>query len=281
MDKPRRVSVVRMIDDNPVLTFFILTFCFTWLSWIPMIFAGGDNVLLRVIGSYGPITAAILVTGITRGSRGITALLKPLRIWKVGLFWYLFSFLSTAVVTLVSIWIYLSFDGNALSFNDPAKLYLVIPVFIYVCIFSVLGEETGWRGFALPKLQRKQGALTASILIGLIWGVWHIPLFFIEGNFHQDIPLWLFILQDVALSVVITWIYNHTGGSLLLIHLFHAASNTTLGVLPVLPMDTGGDLLPLYITCGLLTALALGIIISGNLAKPSGGNEWIGHTGGE
>lgn len=232
-----------------------------------MVFTGEENSLLRVIGTFGPTTAALLLTGNKEGLHGIVKLLKPFLIWRVGFFWYIFSFLSTAVLSLLSIWIYLSCNGNRLMFNDPRKLYLIIPVFIYILVFSVTGEETGWRGFALPALQQKYGALKSSVIIGCIWGFWHLPLFYIEGNFHQNIPFWLFILQDVALSVVITWIYNNTGGSLLLIHLFHAASNTTLGVLPVLPMDTGGDILPLYITCALLTLTALGIIISENLAK--------------
>ena len=252
---------------KPVSAFFILTFCISWIFWIPMIFMGAENSILRIAGTFGPIIAALLITGFKHGSGGIAELLKPFKIWKVGVFWYLFCLLSTAVLTLSSIWIYLSLDRNELVFNDPTKLYLVIPVFFYVLIFSVLGEETGWRGFALPKLQEKYGALKASLIIGLIWGFWHLPLFFIDGNFHQDIPIWLFILQDVALSVVITWIYNHTRGSLLMVHLFHAASNTTLGVLPVLPMDTGGDLLPLYISFGLLIVLAIFIILSGTLKE--------------
>jgi len=252
---------------EPITTFFILTFCFSWVFWIPMIFIGRDVFLLRVLGTYGPTTIALFITGIREKKKGVVELLESFRRWKVGIFWYLFSFFSTAVLTILSISIYLSLERNNLVFNELSKIYLVVPVFLFVLIFSVLGEEIGWRGYALPKLQEKIGPLRASLIIGVVWGFWHLPLFFIEGNFHRDIPLWLFILQDVALSVVMCWIYNHTKGSLLIIHLFHAASNTTLGVLPILPMDTGGDLLPLYILCGFLVAFALIIILTGNLEK--------------
>jgi membrane protease YdiL (CAAX protease family) len=254
---------------KPITTFFILTFCFSWLFWIPMIFIGKEVFLLRVLGTYGPTTIALFITGIREKKKGVVELLESFRRWKVGIFWYLFSLFSTAVLTILSISIYLSLERNNLVFNELSKIYLVVPVFLFVLIFSVLGEEIGWRGFALPKLQEKIGPLRASLLIGVVWGFWHLPLFFIEGNFHQDIPLWLFILQDVALSIVMCWMYNHTKGSLLIIHLFHAASNTTLGVLPILPMDTGGDLLPLYILCGFLVILALFIVLTGNLGKPT------------
>ncbi len=251
-----------------ILPFCILTFFLSWIVWIPMIIIGDDILLCRVAGSFGPIAAALGITGMRDGTKGIVKLFQPFLFWKVDIFWYLFSFFSTALLTLSAIGIYIFATGNELTFNDPKSIYLVIPVFLYVLLFSVLGEETGWRGFALPGLQDRYGAVKASLIIGCIWGFWHLPLFFVEGNFHQDIPLWLFILQDIALSVVMSWIYNHTGGSLLLIHLFHASSNTTLGILPVLPMDTGGDLMPLYISCGLLLVLSMGIIVTGNLGKP-------------
>ncbi|WP_168203276.1 CPBP family intramembrane glutamic endopeptidase [Oceanispirochaeta crateris] len=255
--------------DKPVRKFFVLTFCLSWIFWLPMIMVGEDHFLLRVAGTYGPLTAAVLLTANREGLKGLKKLLSSLLLWKTGLIWYVFCFFSTAVLALIALGIYSLLDRNKLLFNDPSQLFLSIPIFIYVLIFSVLGEETGWRGFALPKLQEKYGTLKASFIIGLIWAFWHSPLFFIEGNFHQEIPLWLFILQEIYISIVISWIYNKTGGSLLLVHIFHAASNTTLGLLPVLPQETGGDRLPLYILCGLLTILTYGIVRWGNLEEAS------------
>jgi membrane protease YdiL (CAAX protease family) len=178
----------------------------------------------------------------------------------VSILWYLFSFLSSATIVLAAIRIHVWLGGAAPQFNDPAQWYLIIPVFLYVLFLSVLGEEIGWRGYALPKLQESRNALVASLIIGVVWGFWHLPLFWIEGSFHQEIPLILFVLQDVALSIVLTWLYNGTGGSLLIVHLFHAASSTTLGLLPILPMDTGGEIGPLWIAVGLLWIIALVII---------------------
>ena len=247
--------------------FFILTFFISWVLWIPMIFVGAENFFLRVGGTYGPLIAALLVTGKREKRSGVKTLLMPLLHWRVPIFWYLFTLFSTAIFTLLSIWIYQKSQHTSLVFNDIREIYLVIPVALYILVFSVLGEETGWRGYALPRLQHKYGALVASIIIGLIWGVWHLPLFFIDGNFHKLIPFWLFLVQEVSLSIVLTWIFNRTGGSLLLIHLFHTASNTTIGVLPILPSDTHDDTLPLFILCALLVLFSIIIVMSGGLSK--------------
>ena len=108
-----------------------------------------------------------------------------------------------------------------------------------------------------------------SLIIGVIWGAWHLPLFWLPGNFHQTIPLSLFLLQSVALAVIYTWLHNNTKGSLLIALLFHTASNVTLGVLPVLPMDTGGDLVPLWLTVGLLWGFTIVItILSARASMP-------------
>ncbi|MCF7914802.1 MAG: CPBP family intramembrane metalloprotease [Spirochaetaceae bacterium] len=260
----------RWFETHLVTSFFILTFLVSWGFWLPMVLMGKESSLLRIAGTYGPLLSALVVSFGSGGYKELRRLLRPFRIWRVSPGWYFFCFFSTALVIFAAMKIYLAAGGHPLAFKDPQRIYLALPVFLYILLFSVLGEETGWRGFALPRLQERMGPLPASLVIGLIWGLWHIPLFLIPENFHQHIHPVLFILQDVALAVVITWLYNGTGGSLLLVHLFHAASNTSLGVLPVLPMDTGGDPRPLYITFGLLALLAAGIILSWTLS-PSGG----------
>jgi len=244
------------------LLFFLVTFVFSWSIWILLAITGCENGVLDIMGRFGPLVAALLLTGVLDGRAGLAGLWKRMLIWRVHPGWYAFAFLGTAVVALGAIGIHIWMGGGALQFNDPAQLYLVVPVFVYVLVLSVAGEETGWRGYALPRLQERWGALPASLVIGVVWGVWHLPLFWMPGNFHTEIPFGLFLLQDVALSVVITWLFNRTGGSLLLVHLFHAASNTTIGVLPVLPQDTSGSLRPLWIAVGLLVLVAAVIAVA-------------------
>ncbi len=251
--------VKKLIIRYPVATFFVLTYAISWAVWVPLAIAQIDHPLYK-LGTFGPTLVALVLTALTGGGAGIKQLLQRLLIWRVHIFWYLFSFLSTAVGVLAAIGLHVWRGGTAPTFNDPAQLYLVIPAFFYVLFTSVVGEELGWRGYALPRLQERHSALMASLMLGLVWGAWHLPLFWIAGNFHQQIPISLFLLQTTGFSILYTWMYNHTRGSLLLMHVFHAASNTTIGVLPVLPMDTGGSLRPLWLVVGLLWAVAFAVV---------------------
>ena len=270
------VAQVAMNDGKSLfrdlILFFLLTFLISWCLWFIPVLLGRSIPLLRIIGTFAPLFSALVLSALKgrwSGPEGLRELLTPLLKWRVGIRWYLFAFFTTALVAGVAIAVQIAIGGGkTLVWNDPAQLYLIVPVFLYVLFFSVAGEETGWRGFALPRLQSALGPVKASLVVGFIWGIWHLPLFSMPGNFHQAIPFPLFVLQDVALAVVITWLYNRTGGSLLLVHLFHAASNTTLGVLPVLPMSTGGSVVPLYVSVGVLVLFALSLMFSPAFRRP-------------
>lgn len=257
MNKKRRI--------NPVVAFFGITFGFSWALWAPQVLMGKEMMILRVLGTFGPLYSALFVSLVWGGWDELRRLIKPFTFWRFNIVWYLFCFFATALLAFTSIGIALALGSKVFIFNPIGEIYMVIPVFLYVLIFSVLGEETGWRGFALPRMQKRYGPLAASLYLGMIWGLWHLPLFLIEGDFHRDIPFWLFMIQEIALSLVMTWLYNNTRKSLLSVHLFHGASNTTLGILPVLPMSTGGDLRVLRVMVILLILLALGIVLSGTL----------------
>ncbi len=249
----------RILEENEILVFLIGTYVISWLIWLPfVIFSQG---WIKGLGSFGPTISALIITSITKGRLGLKELVAKVLIWKVHIFWYMFSLFSTLVVILLSLGIYRLTGGEVVNTNDPAQWYLIPVIFLYVLFFSVAGEELGWRGFLLPRLQKKYNALTASLIIGLIWGFWHLPLFHIKGDFHENIPFLLFVLQDVALAIILTWLYNNTRGSLLLVHLFHAASNATVGLLPILPSMPSDSLMPLYITVTVLVLVAILIII--------------------
>ena len=103
----------------------------------------------------------------------------------------------------------------------------LIGIFVYQLLI-VWGEEIGWRGYALPRLQKKLHPLLASLVLGILWGIWHLPYFLIEGSVHQKMGLPFFILATIGYTLLYTWIYNGTKGSVLLICLLHAANNTTV-----------------------------------------------------
>lgn len=249
------------LTQDHLLAFFVLTIGLSWAAWLPMALAGLASPWLRILGTFGPTVAALIVLSITEGRSGLREIGRRLLIWRVGLGWYLVSFLMTPAILLPAIGIHLLLVGSGLRWNDPAQWYLIVPAFLQVLFLSVLGEEIGWRGFALPRLQRRSSALWASLSLGTIWAVWHLPLFWVESNFHSEIPFALFFIQELALATLFTWVFNNTRGSLLLAHLFHAASNTAIGVLPVIPSDAGGSLRPLTIAIILLVVVTATVVL--------------------
>jgi len=241
-----------------LLFFFCLTYILSWSIWLWGLPRSG---WFLVLGTFAPTLIALLLTAIYDGRKGLAKILQVMIRWRVKAWWYLFCFGSTALVVGVSLVWYSLNDGQITHTNDPRQWYLIFPAFLQVLFFSVLGEEIGWRGFALPQMQKMIGALPASMVLGIIWSLWHLPLFWQADNFHSQLPISLFLLQSIALTILITWLYNRTGGSLLMVHLFHTASNLTLGVLPIMPENTGGDLAPLWMAVVLLWLMTLVVLL--------------------
>ena len=132
---------------------------------------------------------------------------------------------------------------------------------------SAMGEELGWRGFALPHVQRKHSALGASLVIGALWGCWHLPLFLVGTDSRPPSIFPAFVLAVVATSVIYTWMYNSTGGSLLIVVLYHAASNLPLTLL-IAPLGEQGAG-PFLIYLALLIAVAGAIVMATGPARLS------------
>jgi uncharacterized protein len=111
--------------------------------------------------------------------------------------------------------------------------FFLLPIFIQQLLFSSpLGEEIGWRGFALPRLQARLGPLVASLIIGVIWAIWHLPLVWTAGHPLAEMPLYFHLAHMVVAAILFTWLYNGSGGSLLLVILFHTSMNVTGLFLP-------------------------------------------------
>ena len=128
-----------------------------------------------------------------------------------------------------------------------------------------LGEEFGWRGYALPALQERYSWRFASLILGVVWGVWHLPLFYIADTAQSHIPFALFMLSTIALSVLFTWLFNRAGGSVLPALVLRTSVNAWSWVIPIMVMQDGGNLRPYELTVGLLVFVALGLLCD---AKP-------------
>jgi membrane protease YdiL (CAAX protease family) len=234
-----------MLKRNSLPVFFVLTFIITWAMWFPAVLTklnGGASILgpdnpVGQFGRWAPGIAAIILTAFIAGKKGIGDLFRPLKIWQVNIGWYLVALFYQPLLFFFAKWVDGLF-GNAYEVVSPlASVNIDVPiifVIIGVIISAIPGalmEELGWRGFALPKLQSGNTALIASIILGLIWGAWHIPSIIFFGETNALNIIWS-VANFIPVTILFTWLYNNTQGSLPLVTIFHAStqySNNFLG----------------------------------------------------
>ncbi|MGB5048999.1 MAG: type II CAAX endopeptidase family protein, partial [Caldilineaceae bacterium] len=186
--------------NTTLIIFFALTTLLSWGIWIPLALTGNSNQWLFWLAGFAPTLSALALTAFQSGRAGLRGLLR-LR-WRVKAIWYFISLLGTPLVMLAALVLQVALGGDRPRYADPNHLVtslaqwpLVIVVFLYVFVFTSLGEEIGWRGYALPRLQAHFSPFAASLILGLIWAFWHLPLFWMADNFHQQLPVSWFILQ--------------------------------------------------------------------------------------
>jgi membrane protease YdiL (CAAX protease family) len=203
----------------PLVAYFVLAYALTW--WVyPLL---RISPLIGIFGLFGPALAAIIVTGVTDGRRGVRILLSRVVRWRVPVPWYLVALgLPAALALLAAGLSVLLGPSTAITVGRLSVLDIVL-------VILVVGEELGWRGYALPKLIERRSPLVASLIIGVLWGAWHLPTFFIPGTPQFDQPIVAFLVMTTAYSILLTWLFLHTGGSVLLATLFHGAINIFQG----------------------------------------------------
>jgi membrane protease YdiL (CAAX protease family) len=156
------------------------------------------------------------------GRAGLRELFGKVVLWRVGLKWYAVALFVPIAVAFLAIGLY-ALLGNAVPDFAPAGQLL--PIILLAVFTGAMGEELGWRGTALPRLQARWTALISSLILGVLWGLYHLPSFLLSGLPLQDIPLISFMVMAVGITVFISWMFNHTDGSLILVFLYHFALN--------------------------------------------------------
>jgi membrane protease YdiL (CAAX protease family) len=190
-----------------------------------------------IIGGSMPSIMAIIFISFFHGRDGIKKILKKLTVWKVNPFFYLFVLFYTVLSYFIPLWI-CNITGSTYEFYISSNIYNILLNFLIVLIIGgPLGEELGWRGYVLPKLQNKLNPIYSSILLGIIWSCWHLPLFFIPGTAQYELPFILFVIEDISLSIIFTWVYNRTHGSLIFSILLHGSFNLTCSLLFYNPLS--------------------------------------------
>jgi len=223
-----------MPDGSP-LKFFLITFAITWSCWglvvaVPVPAQSPFRGVLVLVGVFTPALTALLLTARARGGAGIRSLLGRVLHWQVAARWYVFAITYIVFIKLFVALVCRLVTGAWPRFGTT-PLY-IIPFAILLSTPFQSGEEIGWRGYALPRLAARFGLASASILLGGVWALWHLPLFFVAeaDTYHQ--PFFVYLLQVTALSVTFAWLWQRTGGSLLLTMLMHAAVNNSKDIVP-------------------------------------------------
>jgi membrane protease YdiL (CAAX protease family) len=222
-----------------LVAFFVLAYALSWAWVIPLavshlVVDRGQGWPTHYPALFGPAVAAVLVVAGTTGRRGIAQLLHRIVLWRVGWRWWLVA-VSPVVflaIALLGSWV------SGLSLPRPTDFALFSGVsavgllgVVPLIIVGALGEEIGWRGFALPRLQHRFSPLTASLILAAFWALWHLPQFFVIATYRAlgVTDCVGFVIGLACGAIVLTWLYNRSGGSILLVAVWHGVYNVVSG----------------------------------------------------
>jgi membrane protease YdiL (CAAX protease family) len=219
-----------------LILFFFITFLVAWLLFITanLISTNGQlstlSHLLIFMGVISPGLVAVFLTAKTKGGEGVKLLIKKISFKGTNLMWYIFAVTFIAFIKGLAALIFFLLYNSWPQFGTTT--WYVMLFAIAVSVWVQAGEEIGWRGYALPLMSKKIGLALSSILLGIIWAIWHLPLFYIAAadTFNQSFPLYL--IQVTGLSVIMAWLFWKVDGNLLPLMVFHAAINNSKDIVP-------------------------------------------------
>ncbi len=223
--------------------YFTATYAWTWFFWVVAVLLGANmetasGFILLLIGVCGPMVTGIGFTYLTRGKEGRRNYWKRIIDFKrIPARWYLVIFMFVPILNILAALIDLVTGGSGATLGEAAQnllsnnLSAIILSILFASLIPFI-EEMGWRGYVLDRLQEKRSALVSSLILGVVWSLWHLPMFFIQGSYQAGLGVgtlafWLFIIGIVPLSLPFTWLYNNTGRSTLAVILFHSMVNFT------------------------------------------------------
>jgi len=246
-----RSFVSEFIERFQLIIFFVLTLALS--AAIAMVAVMIGDVNIAILSVFTPTLTAIALTALVSGKGGLQNLLVKQTIQRVNFRWIVISLFMIPLIATVAIGLYSLFGGPALTLRSTQLL----PQVIIILLIS-FGEEYGWRGYALPRLQQRYIALVASLILGLVHGFWHFPGFLIGVGTPEEMPFYVFMLWVFAFTILTTWVYNNTRSVLMAI-LMHSAANVTFGYLSV--TFSGADQTTFWLFLGLLWLVTIVVII--------------------
>jgi CAAX protease family protein len=257
-------ELIQLIRRHPVVTLFVLAYGLSWAVQIPRALGVLQGSGWRAV-VWAPAVAAILAAALTGGRAALRDLGERLVRWRVRWQWYVLVILGPAAFSLAIAGVY-ALLGGSWSAAVPKALseepLVLLPVFFLIlALTDGLGEEPAWRGFALPRLLTRHNALVASLIVGVLWALWHLPLLWTEGATRFQEPVWPILVDNTAKSVLFTWVFLNTRGSLLLAILLHASTNL-FRVSPG-PTSPGDFTLPLLAAGGKWLLVVIMLVAAG------------------
>lgn len=278
VERRDRAGLPGAIARQPITAFFTLAFALSWLAWTPYVlsrnglgvadfgfpsFLGTTQLAGVLPGAYlGPITAAFVVTAVAEGRPGLRRWAGRLLRWNVNWRWYLCTLLGVPVLLMVFA---LPFSGGHVQVPPMMVLVAYVPALVLQMLTTGIAEEPGWRDFALPHLQPRFGPLRGTLILGPLWGMWHLPLFLTEWGGWPDVPWWQpleFIVMCVSLSIVMTWVFNRTGESLPLAMLLHTSINNFMSTVWSTMFPAIGQHTTTHVLLNASTATAIVLLIA-------------------
>ena len=250
------------VKRHDLAVFLILAFALSWSIW-PFVLTNPESTPML---PYGPIIAAIIVLALTRGWASVRDLLRSIVRWRVGLQWYALALLLPVGIILAAIYLNALLGGPTPTAADFRGWYEFPLIFLITTLIKgPFTEEPGWRGFLLPRLQSRYTPLVASLIVGVIWAIWHLPLLLSDPTGQR--PALQFFVLVVAQSVVFTWVYNSTRGSVLLVILMHGAFNSIASFFGPILMGSASYGLFWWLMAALWWAVALAAIAVFGMAR--------------
>ncbi|MFX0141507.1 MAG: CPBP family intramembrane glutamic endopeptidase [Candidatus Hodarchaeota archaeon] len=233
------MSKIFSSENRNLILYFLITFSWSWSFWLPAVLSptGYSEPLFfafYLIGVFGPFVGAFSLTFINEKMEGVKKLGKQFWNVKINPKWWLVIIFLYPVLFIVPFFIAVIagiYTPPDMYFSQPWLVIVSIPInFAINFIGAPLGEEFGWRGYALPRFQARWNAFISSIVLGIIWGIWHLPLLIISTTSDLVISIVLYILMVILVSILYTWIFNNTKGNILGLIIFHTIENTMEGL---------------------------------------------------
>jgi membrane protease YdiL (CAAX protease family) len=263
------------IKRHPVASFFVLAYAITWLAWLPDIlgYRGDLGQVLTMIAQFGPALAALVLARYSGAS--VRTWLRSIVRWRVAPRWYVVAVGLPVMLIFVQGALFGLLDYPLDISSIPGQLVNFLPSVIILALIAGLGEEPGWRGFVLPRLEARYAPVLATVVLGFVWAMWHLPLVFVDPRFPhgftsvapQILLALLTMLTIFFYAFFYTWVYNRTQ-SVLLCMLLHGSFNAAIGLLPAsLEVLQRGTYVALLVIQGVSLLFAVAVLVVGTSGR--------------